>query len=121
MRHPESFGNVLSQSGTFWFVPGVDPDEIALRTGDRENNWVARQFIERPRLAVRFFLEAGLFENDVYGSGGQILETTRHLRDVLRAKGYEVEYRDFAGGHDWVNWRGSIADGLMALIGPPGR
>ena len=38
---------------------------------------------------------------------------------MLRAKGYEVEYRDFAGGHDWVNWRGSIADGLMTLIGPP--
>jgi enterochelin esterase-like enzyme len=118
MRHPETFGNVLAQSGTFWFVPGQDLDEIALRTGDRENNWVARQFIERAAAPIRFFLEAGLFENDIYGSGGQILETTRHLRDVLRARGYEVEYRDYVGGHDWIHWRGSLADGLMVLLPP---
>jgi enterochelin esterase-like enzyme len=121
MRHPETFGNVLSQSGTVWWFPGADLNEIALRTGDRESNWVARQFIERPKLPVRFFLEAGLFENDVFGSGGQILETNRHLRDVLRAKGYDVHYQDFVGGHDWLNWRGSLADGIITLLGsgPP--
>jgi enterochelin esterase family protein len=61
-------------------------------------------------------LEAGTFENDITGSGGQILEASRHLRDVLRAKGYEVHYQEFAGGHDYLSWRGSLAEGLLSLI-----
>ena len=45
------------------------------------------------------------------------LESNRHMRDVLLAKGYEVHYREFIGGHDYLSWRGLLADGLIALIG----
>ena len=107
MRKPEEFGAVLAQSGSFWWAPKRDEGE--------EPNWIARQYVESPRLPLRFYLEAGAFENDIFGGGGQILETSRHLRDVLRAKGYEVHYREFAGGHDYLSWRGSLADGLLSL------
>ena len=43
--------------------------------------------------------------------------TNRHMRDVLRAKGYSVTYRELSSGHDYVGWRGTLADGLIALIG----
>jgi enterochelin esterase family protein len=39
------------------------------------------------------------------------------LRDVLLAKGYEVHYQQFVGGHDGLSWRGMLADALIALIG----
>jgi enterochelin esterase family protein len=39
------------------------------------------------------------------------------MRDVLLAKGYEVHYQQFVGGHDYLSWRGTFADGLMDLIG----
>jgi enterochelin esterase family protein len=39
------------------------------------------------------------------------------MRDVLEAKGYSVVYSEFAGGHEFLSWRGSVADGLMALAG----
>src|SRR5262245_49022616 len=81
-----------------WWAPGQDPDVFHSRSGDLEPNWVARQFIRSPKLPLRFFIEAGLFENDIWGSGGQILEQSRHLRDVLLAKGYEVHYQEYAGG-----------------------
>ena len=39
------------------------------------------------------------------------------MRDVLLAKGYDVSYQQYASGHDYLNWRGTLGDGLIALIG----
>jgi enterochelin esterase family protein len=41
----------------------------------------------------------------------------RHLRDVLRAKGYPVAYREYGGGHNYLAWQITIADGLVTLFG----
>jgi enterochelin esterase family protein len=105
LHHPELFGNVYSQSGSFWWAPdGEEPE------------WLTRQFVQAPRLPVRFLLEAGLYEGARGGAPG-ILDTNRHLRDVLRARGYDVRHREFASGHDYLHWRGSLGDGLAALLG----
>ena len=72
--------------------------------------------MHRQPASVRFDLEAGVFEVDRYGKGGDTLEPTRALRDVF-AKGYEVHYQEFVGGHDGLSWRGTLADGLIALLG----
>jgi enterochelin esterase family protein len=111
LQQPTAFGKVLCQSGAFWWSPKVDQGE--------ERNSLARDYASAPRHNLKFFLEAGLFENDVVGVGGQILEHNRHLRDVLRAKGYEVHYQEYPGGHERFNWRGSLADGLLKLAGNP--
>jgi enterochelin esterase family protein len=36
---------------------------------------------------------------------------------VLRIKGNPVIWRDYGGGHDWLVWRGALAEGLIALFG----
>jgi enterochelin esterase family protein len=107
-QHPTQF-DVLSQSGAFWWSPKRDEGE--------EPNWLSREYISTARKPIRFYLEAGLFENDIRGTGGQILVTNRQLRDVLRAKGYTIFYHEFPGGHDYLTRRGSFADALLALIG----
>ena len=130
MRHPKVFGNVLSESGAFWWsfehhggVCGSRcPDTRGRSTEDfvdatTEGNWLVKEFLASPKLPLRFYLTAGTFEIDRNGAGGGILETTRALRDVLRAKGYEVHYQQFVGGHDGLSWRGALADGLIALLG----
>ena len=112
--HPETFGNILSQSGAFHWTPpsGTDtPDSSS------EPNWLARQFITSPRKPLRFYLEAGSAEFNATGAADSILFCTRTLRDVLRAQGYEVHFQEFAGGHDYLSWRGTLADGLIALMG----
>lgn len=136
LHHPDVFGNVLSQSGAYFRSPDFR-DYAASRApaavpGDRDRHdleelmdrgiaettgWLAKEVIDRPELPLRFYLDAGLFEVDLTGSSIGILESTRHMRDVLLAKGYEVRYQMFVGGHDYVNWRGTLADGLVALIG----
>lgn len=106
-RHPEIFGNVLSQSGAFMYSP---PDE-------NEPEWLIRQFVSSPPLSIRFYLDCGLMEDRAtQGIVPNILMASRHLRDVLLAKGYWVHYQEFNGGHDYINWRGTLADGLIALL-----
>ncbi len=74
-------------------------------------------YLQREKLDVTFYLDAGLFEVDLTGSGGSILVPNRAMRDVLRAKGYAVHYQEFVGGHDYLSWHETLADGLLALIG----
>lgn len=114
LRYPNIFGNVLSQSGAVYWSPEQGIED---RNPIHETNWTARQFITSPKLAVKFYIEAGVFEADRNGRGGDILEASRQLRDVLLAKGYEVHYHQFVGGHDGLSWRGTLADGLIALLG----
>ena len=124
LRHSEIFGNVLCQSGSFWWAPDHSgfPDADATT----ETGWLAKEFIKSPKLPLRFWMDAGVFEVDSRGNGGAILEPSRHMRDVLLAKSYEVHYQQFNSGHDYLNWRGTLADGLIALVGtdtacPPSR
>ena len=108
-QHPEVFGNVLSQSGSFWWSP----------TGEGEDQWLIRQFAAGPRLPLRFYLSIGLLESGYAFRDGLIsmLHANRHLRDVLQAKGYPVQYQEVNGGHDPYNWQATLPDGLIALIG----
>jgi enterochelin esterase family protein len=109
LAHPESFGNVLSMSGSYWWSPPGTPQ-------DRQNH-IAAEVAAGPSPNVRFFLSAGLFETGASRGVGSIIETNRHLRDVLLARKSQVYYREYAGGHDYLIWRGAIADGLVALFG----
>jgi enterochelin esterase-like enzyme len=105
--HPDVVGNVLSQSGAFW-VRNEDrnspPWPITLDTGD-----MVLTFRNSPRVPIRFYMEVGRFDG--------LVSINRELRDVLLLKGYPVTYREFDGGHDYFYWRGSLADGLIALLG----
>ena len=74
----------------------------------------------RPRSAsmraVSSWLTIGSLEDQARPDGGPSgLASNRRLRDALREKGNEVVYAEYTGGHDYVCWRGSLADGLMAL------
>ena len=104
-EHPEVFGNVLSQSGSNWWKP----------EGEIEGEWLTRQFANSPQGAIRFSVSVGLMEVP------DQLDTNRHLRDVLIAKGYPVKYSEFNGNHSYVSWRAEFADRLMDLLGQPRR
>ncbi|MGH3131360.1 MAG: alpha/beta hydrolase, partial [Gaiellaceae bacterium] len=109
LSRPDVFGNVLSQSGSF----GWRPD------GGDEPDWLIGQFEATERLPLRFSLDAGLLEEGRPRGWASILEANRRLRGVLEAKGYPVAYAEYAGGHDYICWAGTLADGLLALAREP--
>src|SRR2546427_1356068 len=120
LKHAEVFGNVLSQSGSFSWKPD----------GEKEYEWLNRQFAASPRLPLRFSFEAGLLEGTWWWrslvppspNGPPVIDPTllaanRNLRDTLLSKGYSVHYTEFNGNHGLLNWRGTLASHLIALVG----
>ena len=110
-QHPELFGNVLSQSGSYWWsksavTPGTGPDD--------EGEWLSQAFAHAPKKPIRFYMVVGLYE----GGNPSMRVVNRHFRNVLHAKGYEiVDYTEYSGGHEYTHWRGSLGEGLIALMG----
>ncbi len=117
LQHPEVFGNVLSQSGSFWWKPDPFSHMQEPVPGDvPEYCWLNTETATRPRVPVRFWMDAGTLENRSGNDAGpSLLQSNRWFRDVLVAKGYEVTYSEFPGGHDYLWWRERLADGLAAL------
>jgi enterochelin esterase family protein len=109
LHRPDLFGNVLAQSAALW--PGITRE-------DPEHEWVIRQYETARKLNVRFVLQPGLLEVvRTPLDGPPILDSNRHLRDVLKSKGYAVYYTEVAGGHEPIAWRDGIAPGLIELLG----
>ncbi|WP_018546487.1 enterochelin esterase [Streptomyces sp. LaPpAH-108] len=101
-RAPWRFGNVLAQSGSFWWPNAEDATEA---------EWLTGQLAAAPRLPVRFRLSFGEQE-------WVVLPAARRLRDVLARAGYDdAVHREFNGGHDYLCWRTELADGLVELLG----
>ncbi|GIE98885.1 alpha/beta hydrolase-fold protein [Paractinoplanes rishiriensis] len=103
---PDLFGAVISQSGSFWWP---SPDQ-------GEPGWLIREVGRFPRSDVRFYLDVGILETlDSPGGGPNQLTVVRGMRDALVEHGYRVAYTEYAGSHDYLNWRRTFADGLLNL------
>jgi len=108
LRRPDTFRAVISQSGSMWWPT---PQE-----GRPE--WLTREVAARPKAPVRFYLEVGNRENSPGPSGAPSqVAANRRMRHILAARGYQVAYHEYTGAHDYVNWRRTIADGLIAVLG----
>ncbi len=133
-RHSEIFGNVISQSGGYMYRQTPEEMSPLIRPGQPFNEedfpdseWLTRQIATKPTVWLRVYLEAGLLEDLHYQvelprfAYPSLILATRHLRDVLQAKGYSTFYNEYNGPHETLNWRGTLADGLLALLGKEQR
>ncbi|MBL8507532.1 MAG: enterochelin esterase, partial [Chitinimonas sp.] len=118
LHHPQRFGAVLSQSGSFWW-PYVEllqapPGEACPRKpGSRGRLAELLTDGTLPPGHLRVFLEVGSRE-DV------MIDLNDSVYEGLRQAGHTVIYQQFEGGHDWLCWRGGLLDGLACLLAPPG-
>jgi enterochelin esterase family protein len=98
---------VISQSGAFWWAPE-----------DEEYEWLARHVASTAAREISFYLDAGRLEDGPNPDTGlSMLTVTRHLRDVLRARGYPVRYQEFSGGQDPIGWRTTLPDAIRHFLG----
>ncbi|MBG0821468.1 enterochelin esterase [Planomonospora sp. ID91781] len=105
-RRPDRFGAAIAQSGSFWWPnEPAGPGERSGSGGER----LTAELAAADRVPDRVYVEVGTYE-------WALLGPTRRLRDTLRAGGCELTYREYEGGHDHACWRGSLADGLIAVF-----
>ncbi len=114
---PETFGLVASQSGSFWWKPNPMEQSSVMGVCD-EYQWLPKKAAEWERADIRIWMEAGSLEGRGHRDGiPTLLDSNRHMRNVLVAKGYDVSYREYDGGHDYACWRDGQADALIHLLG----
>jgi enterochelin esterase-like enzyme len=95
VRLPEIFGRVFSQAGGF--ALGLTKElgvTTILRVGER--------------VPLRIYLDCGRFD--------PLLEANRTMHELLKARGYEVAYREFNAGHNYPAWREDLTAGLQWLL-----
>jgi enterochelin esterase-like enzyme len=105
--HSEIFGNVLSQSGSFWWSPTYLLDV----TPSPNAGWMVKQFAESAPKPLRFYMSVGSWESAGMLSGNRI------LRSVLMGKGNAVTYSEVVSGHNYANFQQTFPDGLIVLLG----
>lgn len=101
---PQTFGCVLSQSGSFWWPT---------RRPDGGPGWLINQLSSGQVSAagLKIYLEAGRKEP-------VILQAHQRLVPLLQSGIGAVNYHLVDGGHDALCWRGGLITGLMALWSP---
>lgn len=105
LKHSDIFGNILSQSGAFWYKP-EDCVEVEGAC------WISSEFMKTEKLPLKLYLNVGVLEEKE-----SMLGVNMNLLQVLKAKGYEVEYEEFNSGHDYLCWGETLATGLISLVG----
>lgn len=108
--YPGVFGRLLLQSGSFVFTDIGHHGEGPLFDPVVE---FVNQFRAAPgRIAAeRVFLSCGQFEGLIW--------VNRSLAPMLREAGIETRFVEAQDGHNWINWRDRLRDGLSWLF--PGR
>lgn len=103
--HPDIFGNVLSQSGSFWRDLKLDDNY----GNEIRNDWLPKQFDTEQKKNLKIYLDWGLQENMVLGAN-------RNFAKILHQKNYMYKYVEYNGWHNWANTRRTFPLGLMFLL-----
>ena len=108
-RHPDTFGNLLLQSGSYAFSdlgrhrrgPVFDPVVRFMN-----------EFRENPgQPAAKIYMSCGIYESLIYEN--------RSLLPRLQAQGIDVRFEEARDAHNWENWRDRLRNGLSWLFPGP--
>jgi len=108
-KHWKHIGNIISQSGSYWITDTEQQNHWIYPT---EKGKLINSYSKSPKLPLKFYMDIGL-----YDSGAAMLGMNREFRSILEIKGYDVDYNEFKGGHGYVNWRRTLADGIIYIFG----
>jgi enterochelin esterase-like enzyme len=99
LRLPKLFGHVITQSGTFMFdYPNAESHAL-----------VDLLLKALPRHDLKIWQDVGRYE--------WLIDKNREMRARLESRGYDVTYREFNGGHNYIAWRDMLPEALEIMFG----
>lgn len=108
LKNSEIFGNILSQSGSYWYKR----DEFRPSEEEKDKLWITSEFEKVNKLPLKFYINVGKVEPKV-----SMIDTNLRFKYDLINMGYDVEFEYFNSGHDYWYWGETIANGLIYLLG----
>ncbi|MDC3378798.1 alpha/beta hydrolase-fold protein [Planctomycetota bacterium] len=108
-RHPNAFGKLLLQSGSFAFT------DIGTHERGRAFDPVVEfmnEFRKAPgKPAEKIYLSCGIYESLIYEN--------RSMVPLLQDCGVDIRFEEARDGHNWENWRDRLRNGLSWLFPGP--
>ena len=105
------------------YIPFERPDVFGI--GYSQSGYVSlnkdaliKRYAEESLRPIRLYVDVGIYEETV-GKGWlpddeiDFTAGNRRFRKVLESRGYDFQYREYAEGHTWGNWRRHLIDGLI--------
>jgi enterochelin esterase-like enzyme len=103
-ERPDLFQKVVAQSGAFLFSPDMDKTN-PFAGGE----WLREKVLTEDIPSLQWHLDCGTLE--------WLLASNENLADALRGRGAQVGFRTRSAGHNWINWRNGLFDGLRFALG----
>lgn len=99
LRIPQLFSKLLSQSGAFVYEAYDSLVFDLIRDGELKS--------------LKIWMDVGLYDLQ------DLLAANRKMRNALLKRGYQVEYGEYPGGHNYTSWRDEVGKGLEYLFAEP--
>ncbi len=109
-RHPEVYGSLLLQSGSFVFT-GVGNEDDGRPVFEPVVRFMDRYRASPRPVAGRLFVSCGQYE--------PLITVNRSMVGVFEAAGMSVRYIETPDGHSWENWRDQLRAGLSWIFPGP--
>jgi enterochelin esterase family protein len=110
LRYPHVFGTAIMQSPSCWYHPTLMESQAPATTTPVPV--LLDAFMTTPAAPIRLWQECGSLEFGPPPARVWQVLGNRWLHGLLVDRGYDTVYREFAGAHDAVWWRGTFADAL---------
>ncbi|MFH7766172.1 alpha/beta hydrolase-fold protein [Acinetobacter sp. BSP-28] len=108
LQNPQQISHVVPLSGSFWWAPKTEDQVngmsqlIAKTTNQPEQHW---------------YISANSYESSRNNNDLSILETSPIVAQDLKAKGHDVSYKIYVGGHSYAIWQVILQDALLHFFG----
>lgn len=103
-KYPEIFPKVLCQSGGMYWKEKGD---------DNEKGLILRMYEKGVKQPLDFYMTFGEFEKE----SERHYKANKDFAKILKDKGYNVEYREFNGGHTYTDIDIELGNGILYLLG----